>query len=435
MGLFKNEVGRPSNETLRKRKTIIFSLVALVVVLIGLGVYFGISFFNKKEVNSNGMNITTDNNYILKVNITAYNARYGSSINKSKVNGSLVLEQWRDYPVTFKVTASSSDSSIKSIVWKYNDAGLTKDSSKYKHLNHLVTYNGKSTVDLKYTTSGARYGTVVVTDKKGRKVSVVVAVMIDTEQPVAKVAMSTKNGLPYGIVTCTDKLSGVASSTAYETILTTNKQTNNKTTAAVTLRTAGNSSVTGVCRDKVGNGKSVVSSNVVVKNGVSIAKVKGNPANWTNKDVVLKVFPESNVLKHKYSFDGGKTWQSSNEKKFTRNQTVNIRIKDEDGNISMIKTVKITKIDKTAPVIKITYPTLSNGYYSKAANFKATCSDSGSGVWQMSFGKSKLIHWYSKSSLTHTFKNDSNGNKTLYARCRDKAGNETGWKSYVVKVK
>ena len=40
MSLFKNEVGRPSNETLKKRKIVIASIIAVIILLIG-----GVSFF------------------------------------------------------------------------------------------------------------------------------------------------------------------------------------------------------------------------------------------------------------------------------------------------------------------------------------------------------------------------------------------------------
>ncbi len=83
--------------------------------------------------------------------------------------------------------------------------------------------------------------------------------------------------------------------------------------------------------------------------------VTGNPTNWTSKDVTLKVSATASngLASEAYSFDGGKTYQKSNSKTFTSNQTVNIVVKDTKGNKATYN-VYITKIDKTVPTVKIT---------------------------------------------------------------------------------
>ena len=59
MGLFKNEVGRPSNETLKKRKVAYFAIALGAVALIGGGGYYAYKTFNKGDIGSTSKNIET----------------------------------------------------------------------------------------------------------------------------------------------------------------------------------------------------------------------------------------------------------------------------------------------------------------------------------------------------------------------------------------
>ncbi|MBS7021200.1 MAG: GBS Bsp-like repeat-containing protein, partial [Firmicutes bacterium] len=83
--------------------------------------------------------------------------------------------------------------------------------------------------------------------------------------------------------------------------------------------------------------------------GVPDITVEGNTNTWTvNKTLKVIVNSSDELDSQPYSFDGGSTWQSSNTKVFTKNQTVNIWVKDGNGGIQK-KTVSITKIDDTYP--------------------------------------------------------------------------------------
>ncbi len=87
-----------------------------------------------------------------------------------------------------------------------------------------------------------------------------------------------------------------------------------------------------------------------------ISSVSGNPTSYTNSDVTLKVTATDETYGvYRYSFDNGSTWQSSNSKTFSSNQTVKIKVKDYAGNISATKSVSISKIDKTKPSAAFTY--------------------------------------------------------------------------------
>lgn len=99
-----------------------------------------------------------------------------------------------------------------------------------------------------------------------------------------------------------------------------------------------------------------------------ILDIKGNPTDWTNQKVTLTInaVDEGKVCssnqgvtwegrgleKQAYSFDGGQTWQESNQKTFTENNSIKVQVRDVAGNIQE-NTVDITKIDRTPPTITI----------------------------------------------------------------------------------
>ena len=58
MGLFKNEVGRPSNETLKKRRMFYILVAVLAVLIIGGGGYFTYTKLKPKKVESTGKDAT-----------------------------------------------------------------------------------------------------------------------------------------------------------------------------------------------------------------------------------------------------------------------------------------------------------------------------------------------------------------------------------------
>ena len=95
----------------------------------------------------------------------------------------------------------------------------------------------------------------------------------------------------------------------------------------------------------------------VVKNSKFNINVEGNSDDFTDKDITLVVSATSleGIPLHNeaYSFDDGETWQKDNKKTFSKNQTVKIRVRDSEENISASENVRITKIDKTVPEVKL----------------------------------------------------------------------------------
>ena len=123
-----------------------------------------------------------------------------------------------------------------------------------------------------------------------------------------------------------------------------------------------NASVTVKVKDAAGNiSASKAFSITNIDKGVpTILRVDGNPSEWTNQDVTLKVIAEDNQSGiSEYSFDNGITWQTSNQKTYQQNtNNIIIKVKDMTGNISTFQPISITKIDKTAPI----EPILSEEY-------------------------------------------------------------------------
>ena len=114
--------------------------------------------------------------------------------------------------------------------------------------------------------------------------------------------------------------------------------------------------VTFTATDSLGNVKEITMPFNVVDTTKPTFTVSGNPTLPTNNDVTLVVTATDNstfLAEEAYSFDGGLTYQTSNEKTFTSNQDVIIVAKDKEGNISLPQTISITQIDKNDPIITI----------------------------------------------------------------------------------
>ncbi|MEI3508148.1 MAG: prepilin-type N-terminal cleavage/methylation domain-containing protein [Bacilli bacterium] len=114
-------------------------------------------------------------------------------------------------------------------------------------------------------------------------------------------------------------------------------------------------------RDILGNTYTHSSINItkIDKTAPTITSVTGNPTAWTKNNVTLTVNGAkdtgSGLNATAYSFDGGSTWQASNQKTYTSNTSnISIKVRDAVGNIYTNSNINITKIDKTPPYVKFT---------------------------------------------------------------------------------
>ena len=158
----------------------------------------------------------------------------------------------------------------------------------------------------------------------------------------------------------------------------------------------------------------------------TITDVIGNPTSWTNQDATLSINGASDsgsgLNDTAYSFSttqGEYNWQASNTETFSSNQTIYVYVRDVAGNIALVSTQIITKIDKTAPAIaNVTGNPTS--WTNANVTLTVTASDNESGLNDTAYSFSTAEGEYNwQSSNTDTF--SSNG--TVYIYVRDAAGN------------
>ncbi len=155
----------------------------------------------------------------------------------------------------------------------------------------------------------------------------------------------------------------------------------------------------------------------------TISKVEGNATAYTSGSVTLKVTATDNVYGVQYySFDNGSTWQTSNQKTFSSNQTVVIKAKDYAGNISSAKTVTIDKIDKQAPEIDISLDPEEDTYGTVTATISVTDnanlqSVSVNGEEESASGQNKdLTKIYDQNGVVSVTAVDSAGNTATVSK-------------------
>ena len=174
---------------------------------------------------------------------------------------------------------------------------------------------------------------------------------------------------------------------------------------------------------------------------VTINSVSGNPTSWTKNNVVLTVSAKTTKGSLEYSFDNGSTWQRSNKKTFTNNQDVYIKVRNKSSRKEAGRIVKITKIDKYAPTVKLS---VNGSGFVKKIDTKITVTDSGvakigdiyfalstSGTKQPSTFKSKV-----KSGQKVRITNSGNnvGTYYLWIKVSDNLGNQRVMVSKAFKI-
>ena len=158
----------------------------------------------------------------------------------------------------------------------------------------------------------------------------------------------------------------------------------------------------------------------------TVTSVTGNSTSWTKSNITLTVNGAKDnsggagLHATPYSFSttkGSYSWQSGNTKTFSSNCTVYVYVRDALGNIRLVSTQEINKIDKTAPTTpKVTgAPT---NWTNQKYTLTATSTDSASGISAYSFStQSGTYAWQTENTKQY------GGNGTVYVYSKDKAGN------------
>ena len=308
---------------------------------------------------------------------------------------------WTNSNVTLTINAIDYGSGI--VAYSF-DGGSSWQTSNQK------TFSANSTVNIQ------------VKDKAGNVASSTVTInKIDKTQPTISSITGNPTSWTNGGVTltvnATDSQSGIKE---YSFDGGNSWQTSNQKIFGA------NATVNIQVKDNVGNisTTSTVTINKIDKTQPTISSITGNPTSWTNGGVTLTVnATDSQSGIKEYSFDGGNSWQTSNQKIFGANATVNIQVKDNVGNISTTSTVTINKIDKTQPTISsITgNPTSwTNGNVTLTVN----AADSQSGIKEYSFDGGNS--WQTSNQKTFSV------NSTVNIQVKDDVGNTSTSNSVVI---
>ena len=188
---------------------------------------------------------------------------------------------------------------------------------------------------------------------------------------------------------------------------------------------------------RVSDGVSVMTTPLITLERIdSIApdvKINGNTEKWTtSKTLTINASDEqSGLATNPYSWDGGNSWTSVKEKEFTSNQTVEIWVKDNVGNINK-QTVTINKIDNQAP----TNVTLKEGTItSSSISVTASASQTGGGIRGYQFSINNGAWSSEQTSATKTFTGlDKNKDYQIKVRAYAKNGKYTDSSNITVKT-
>ncbi|MDD3164776.1 MAG: S-layer homology domain-containing protein [Oscillospiraceae bacterium] len=171
------------------------------------------------------------------------------------------------------------------------------------------------------------------------------------------------------------------------------------------------------------------------KTAPNITEVMGNPNDWQNKDAAMTFTAAdatSGIKIAVVTCDDGKTvTQTSGGFTADRNGTYTITVTDNAGHPAT-QDVKVTKIDKAAPVISnvdLTGTEGKQGWYTTDVTVAVTATDAdGSNIKEYSFDGGAT--WQAASSMTYHV----NGIHTVTVWVRDNAGNVTKQDAVAVKL-
>lgn len=158
----------------------------------------------------------------------------------------------------------------------------------------------------------------------------------------------------------------------------------------------------------------------------TVTSVTGNPTSWTKNNVTLTVNGAKDnsggagLHSTPYSFSttkGSYSWQSGKTKVISSNGTVYVYVRDALGNIRLVATINITKIDKTAPTV----PTVTGNptsWTNSSTTLTASSTDSASGVAAYSFSTTKGSYSWQTGKTKAV-----SANTTYYVYAKDNVGN------------
>lgn len=151
--------------------------------------------------------------------------------------------------------------------------------------------------------------------------------------------------------------------------------------------------------------------------------IVGIPTSWTNSDVTITVNAADNSSglhdDGAYSFNNG-PWTNNPTYTVSGNQTINVRVRDNAGNIASTDVV-VDKIDKTAPTFTHVTPSKETWTTDPITLTVHGLGDMGSGLHALpySFSTQEGVYNWQSSPVSPEYHN----NQTVYIYVRDALGN------------
>lgn len=149
-----------------------------------------------------------------------------------------------------------------------------------------------------------------------------------------------------------------------------------------------------------------------------ITALTADKTSWTNQNITLTVMATDNYGVTGYRIDNGE-WGTSNKLTVTKNGTYTVYVKDAMGNVSEGKTITITNIDKTVPVITIDPITSDWTKEDITVTFSATDNSNDTIYYAVSESGSLTAAQITDTKSSYTVSK----NGTYYVYAKDKAGN------------
>lgn len=149
-----------------------------------------------------------------------------------------------------------------------------------------------------------------------------------------------------------------------------------------------------------------------------ITELTADKTSWTNQNVTLTVMATDNYGVTSYRIDDGE-WGTNNKFTVTKNGTYTVYVKDAMGNVSEDKTITITNIDKTMPVITIDPITSDWTKEDITVTFSATDNSNDTIYYAVSESGSLTAAQITGTKSSYTVSK----NGTYYVYAKDKAGN------------
>lgn len=154
--------------------------------------------------------------------------------------------------------------------------------------------------------------------------------------------------------------------------------------------------------------------NYISNTRLEIPKASLSTTDWTKDSVTVTV--EKRGGAEEFSFDGGKTWQVSNEFTVLENQDLKLQVKNSFDKVSKEVTVVISNIDKENPEVYFVDPY----YISVGSSFDAKANvytvDNASGIASYAVDTNSLDLSTPGEYLITYYVKDLVGNETIKAR-------------------